>query len=98
MRVSEDTILTASRLSWEHMFKGNPLRNWELTTERDPEIIEAHEKRTRSLFESDFDMPKSVRIASNGRHGIEEMSDDGRDFLKRMTDFIQGWAKSSGIL
>lgn len=98
MRVSEDTIQTASRLSWDYMFKGEPLRDWELTQSKDPEIIEAHTKRVRSLFEADFDIPKSVRIASNGTHSIDEMSDFGKDFIKRMSEFIQGWAKNSGVL
>lgn len=91
MRVTDMEVVAASKASWLHMFKGDPLKDYDLHMKNSPEIVMAHERVVRAIFEANFDAELSVRLHTNGQQGFDDLFETGQEFRKGLIAFLKMW-------
>jgi len=97
MKLRPEAIEAAVIDSWRHLKRDDPVWDFELTARKFPEGIEAHRKMVTAILETGCDLERAIPKATGGKHSVEDLWDSGKQWNRRLADFLKKWAYEHGL-
>ncbi len=97
MKINPAALEAAIIDSWRHMKRDDPIWDFNLTSTRFPEVIDAHRKLVTAMFETGCDPLRAITRATDGKISYADMFESGQKWNKALAEYLKQWAGKHGL-
>jgi hypothetical protein len=95
MKVTDLTVEAASVASWKDVIDEDQSRPVSLVMENLPELYEAHKKKVKAIFETDFHPHRSIAVATDAKFTMADLTEDGRRIHANLIEYLKNWYRKN---